>query len=203
MVLLDTEASDESAGVVGYALNNDPTGREILKVSGFGSSMDRHSTEAMEFFLQFEGKEIFKRAIAGMGSLSQQVLEKNGLTIDDVDLVIPHQANIRIIDTLMRKMGIPGNKAFVNIENYGNTSAATIPIALCDALEAGRIKPDHTFLSCAFGAGLTSAAAVIKWGQRTTPVNYSDAKLPPCDKTALQRIARAVERDKKKTECAA
>ncbi|MBY5993960.1 ketoacyl-ACP synthase III [Ferrimonas balearica] len=190
------EASDNEAGVLSYAMNNDPEGREILKVSGFGTNMDKGSPHAMEFFLQFEGREIFKRAIAGMGRLSQQVLAESGVSPEQVDLVVPHQANVRIIDTLIGKMGLPKEKAFVNIEHYGNTSAATVPIALCDALESGRIQPGDTLLSCAFGAGLTSAAAVIKWGERTTPLAQSDAELPPCDVDALTLIQSAVERDR-------
>ncbi|MBY6188535.1 ketoacyl-ACP synthase III [Marinobacter hydrocarbonoclasticus] len=190
------EATDEPVGVLSYAMNNDPEGREILKVAGFGTGMDRSDPEAMSFYLQFEGREIFKRAIAGMGKLSQKVLAESGVSPEQVDLVVPHQANVRIIDTLIGKMGLPKEKAFVNIEHYGNTSAATVPIALCDALEAGRIQPGDTLLSCAFGAGLTSAAAVIKWGERTTPVRESQAELPPCEQSGLELIRAAVERDR-------
>jgi 3-oxoacyl-[acyl-carrier-protein] synthase-3 len=127
-----------------------------------------------------------------MGKLSAQVLEKCGLSKDDVDLVIPHQANERIIDTLVSKMRIPKEKAFVNIANYGNTSAATIPIAICGALEKGLIKPNDTILSCAFGAGLTSAALALKWGERVTPIAVSDAELPPCEETGVELVRRAV-----------
>ena len=128
-----------------------------------------------------------------MGKLSTQVLEKCGVDKDDIDWVIPHQANERIIDTLISRMKIPKEKAVVNIANYGNTSAATIPIAICDALEKGMIKPNQTILSCAFGAGLTSAAVLFKWGDRITPINQSDAELPPCDKTGIELVARAVK----------
>ncbi|AZQ10306.1 MULTISPECIES: ketoacyl-ACP synthase III [Shewanella] len=185
------EASDVPGGVLGYELNNDPDGRDILK-AGFGTAMDRFSPESLDFYIQFDGQEIFKRAINGMGKLSAQVLEKCGLSKDDVDLVIPHQANERIIDTLVSKMRIPKEKAFVNIANYGNTSAATIPIAICDALEKGLIKPNDTILSCAFGAGLTSAALALKWGERVTPIAVSDAELPPCEETGVELVRRAV-----------
>ncbi|WP_372870456.1 ketoacyl-ACP synthase III [Shewanella sp.] len=185
------EASDVPGGVLGYELNNDPDGRDILK-AGFGTAMDRFSPESLDFYIQFDGQEIFKRAINGMGKLSAQVLEKCGLSKDDVDLVIPHQANERIIDTLVSKMRIPKEKAFVNIANYGNTSAATIPIAICDALEKGLIKPNDTILSCAFGAGLTSAAVALKWGERVTPISVSDAELPPCEETGVELVRRAV-----------
>jgi len=186
------EASDIPGGVLGYELNNDPEGRDILK-AGFGTAMDRFSAESLDFYIQFDGQEIFKRAINGMGKLSAQVLEKCGVDKDEVDLVIPHQANERIIDTLVSRMRIPKEKAFVNLANYGNTSAATIPIAICDALDKGLIKPNQTILSCAFGAGLTSAAVLFKWGERVTPINTSDAELPPCDKTGLELVKRAVD----------
>ncbi|BDY04737.1 ketoacyl-ACP synthase III [Ferrimonas sp. YFM] len=191
-VILEAVESEEPTGVLSYAMNNDPQARDILKVDAFGSDMDRWSEDATDFQFQFEGREIFKRAIAGMSSLGKKVLTESNTPLDAVDLVVPHQANVRIIDTLIGKMGLPAEKAFINIENYGNTSAATVPIALCDALEQGRIKPGDTLLSCAFGAGLTSAAAVIKWGDRVTPVNTCDAELPPCEQTGLELIAPAV-----------
>ncbi|WOT03910.1 ketoacyl-ACP synthase III [Shewanella youngdeokensis] len=186
------EATDQPIGVLGYELNNDPAGRDILK-SEFGTSMDRFEASSLDFYIEFNGKEIFKRAIAGMGKLSNKVIEKCGIEKDDIDWVIPHQANERIIDTLINRMKIPKEKAIVNIANYGNTSAATIPIAICDALEQGKIKPNQTILSCAFGAGLTSAAALIKWGDRVTPINNSNAELPPCDKTGIELVSKAVK----------
>ncbi|WP_417762838.1 ketoacyl-ACP synthase III [Shewanella sp.] len=186
------EATDKVEGVLSYELNNDPEGREILKAS-FGSGMDRYSADSLDFFIQFDGREIFKRAIQGMANLSAKVLENCDMDKDQVDLVIPHQANERIIDTLVHKMKIDPTKAFVNIANYGNTSAATIPIAICDALEQDLIKPGQHILSCAFGAGLTSAAILLKWGERITPINESDAELPPCDQTGLELIKRAVD----------
>ncbi|MCK8043905.1 ketoacyl-ACP synthase III [Shewanella sp. 1CM18E] len=186
------EATDEAIGVLGYELNNDPDGRDILK-AGFGTAMDRFEASSLDFYIEFNGQEIFKRAIAGMGKLSTKVIEKCGIDKEEIDWVIPHQANERIIDTLISRMKIPKEKAVVNIANYGNTSAATIPIAICDALEQGKIQPNQMILSCAFGAGLTSAAALIKWGDRVTPIATSDAALPPCDKTGIELVAKAVK----------
>ncbi|GIU30864.1 3-oxoacyl-[acyl-carrier-protein] synthase 3 [Shewanella colwelliana] len=186
------EATDQPGGVLGYELNNDPAGRDILK-AGFGTAMDRFNAASLDFYIEFNGQEILKRAIAGMGKLSTKVLEKCGVDKEEVDWVIPHQANERIIDTLINRMKIPKEKAVVNIANYGNTSAATIPIAICDALEKGMIKPNQTILSCAFGAGLTSAAVLFKWGDRVTPINQSDAELPPCEQTGIELVAGAVK----------
>ncbi|WP_192022911.1 ketoacyl-ACP synthase III [Shewanella sp. WPAGA9] len=186
------EASKEPGGVLGYELNNDPAARDILS-SGFGTQMDRFDSASLDFFINLNGQEVFKRAIHGMGGLSTKVLANCDMTKEDVDLVIPHQANERIIDTLISRMKIPKDKAFVNIAKYGNTSAATIPIAICDALEQGRINSGQTILSCAFGAGLTSAALLLKWGERTTPINAPTAELPPCEVSALELIKPAVE----------
>ncbi|MBQ4891855.1 3-oxoacyl-ACP synthase [Shewanella sp. UCD-FRSSP16_17] len=186
------EASNEPGGVLGYELNNDPAARDILS-SGFGTQMDRFDSASLDFFINLNGQEVFKRAIHGMGGLSTKVLANCDMTKEDVDLVIPHQANERIIDTLISRMKIPKEKAFVNIAKYGNTSAATIPIAICDALEQGRINSGQTILSCAFGAGLTSAALLLKWGERTTPINAPTAELPPCEVSALELIKPAVE----------
>ncbi|MEZ9237095.1 ketoacyl-ACP synthase III [Shewanella sp. 10N.286.52.A9] len=186
------EASNEPGGVLGYELNNDPAARDILS-SGFGTQMDRFDSASLDFFINLNGQEVFKRAIHGMGGLSTKVLANCDMTKEDVDLVIPHQANERIIDTLISRMKIPKEKAFVNIAKYGNTSAATIPIAICDALEQGRINSGQTILSCAFGAGLTSAALLLKWGERTTPINAPTAELSPCEVSALELIKPAVE----------
>jgi len=186
------EASDQPGGVLGYELNNDPEGRDILK-SDFGTKMDRFNHDSLDFYIHINGQDVFKRAIHGMGSLSNKVLTKCGVDINDVDFVIPHQANERIIDTLVSRMKIPKEKAFINIADYGNTSAATIPIAICDALSQGKIQSGQTILTCAFGAGLTSAALLLTWGERITPVKISDAKLPDCDKTALELIKPAVD----------
>ncbi|WP_394133280.1 ketoacyl-ACP synthase III [Shewanella maritima] len=193
------EASEQEGGILGYELNNDPAGRDILK-SGFGTQMNRFEADALDFYIHLNGQEVFKRAIHGMGALSTKVLEKCQVNKEDVDLVIPHQANERIIDTLISRMKIPKEKAFVNIAEYGNTSAATIPIAICDALEQGKIQPGQTILSCAFGAGLTSAAVLLKWGERTTPINVSDAEVPACDTDALTLIKPAVDYFMAKTD---
>src|SRR5210317_1879544 len=121
------------------------------------------------------------------------VLEKLGLTQNDIDRIIPHQANLRIIESLAKYLSVDMSKVEVNIQNYGNTSAATIPVALVEAMEAGRVKPRSRILLAAFGAGLTRAAGLVRWGKRTTPIKQSDAELPPCDKTALELLSESIE----------
>jgi len=99
-----------------------------------------------------------------MGDASVEALEKCGLSPDDVDLFIPHQANIRIIESAARRLGLPPEKVFVNVQKYGNTSAASIPIAIDEAMREGRLKKGNIVVIVGFGAGLTWAASVIRWG---------------------------------------
>ena len=132
--------------------------------------------------------EIFKKAVKGMGDASVAVLEQAGVTIDDIDVIVPHQANLRIIEAVAKRAGASMDKVFLNVHKYGNMSAATAPVALVEAVEAGRIKPGGLVLIPAFGAGLTLSAHLIRWGDRVTPIATSDAELPPCDKTALQIV---------------
>ena len=106
---------------------------------------------------------------------------------------MPHQANIRIIETLAKRLNAPMEKVMVNIEKYGNTSAATVPVALCEALEQGRIKPGDNVLAAAFGAGLTWGAFLVRWGDRVEPLGTCDDELPPCDKTALEILQPWIE----------
>jgi len=103
-----------------------------------------------------------------------------------VDLLIPHQANLRIIDATAKRLGLKEDQVYTNIQYYGNTSAASIPIALSEALEAGRITRGAKIVLVAFGAGLTWGAAAIQWGDRVEPKALSDAALPPSDRTGLQ-----------------
>ena len=109
---------------------------------------------------------------------------------DDVDLVIPHQANLRIIEAVAKKTGVPMERVFVNVHRYGNMSAATVPVALCEALEEGRVKPGALLLMPSFGGGLTFTGHVVRWGQRVTPLGTSDVELPPNQQSALEIVTR-------------
>ncbi|WP_269620148.1 ketoacyl-ACP synthase III [Zhongshania sp. BJYM1] len=179
------EACDEECGLIAEKLGCDGEGRGILAARDSGTIRERFTGIDGFFDVNFEGPEIFKRAVRGMGQAVTSVLEKLALEPEQIDLLIPHQANIRIIETLAKRLKAPPEKVIVNIEKYGNTSAATVPIALCEALETGRIKPGDKILTAAFGAGLTWGAAVIKWGSRVTPLSECGEELPPSDKTAL------------------
>ena len=115
-------------------------------------------------FIQMDGKEVFRRAVRIMVDSGQKSLAHAGITADDLALVVPHQANIRIIQAACDRLGVPIEKAATVLHYTGNTSSASIPLALCDALDAGRVKPGDLVLLVGFGAGMTAASAVIRWG---------------------------------------
>ncbi|HEY9036955.1 MAG TPA: ketoacyl-ACP synthase III [Pseudomonadales bacterium] len=191
------EASDQPAGVQSFRMGCDGEARHILQVNGYGTAMNRFTTDGV-FDLSFEGQEIFKRAIRGMSGAAEGAMAELGITADEIDLVIPHQANSRIIQTLAKQMNVPMEKVMVNVHKFGNTSAASVPIALSEALSEGRVRPGALLLSAAFGAGLTWASVVIRWGDRVTPKAVSDVALPPCEQSALALIAEAVAACSKK-----
>ena len=124
--------------------------------------------------------------------LHQEVLAKAKRTVDDVDLVIPHQANLRIIESVAKRVGAPMERVYVTVQRYGNMSSATIPVSLVDALEEGRVRPGAHILMPAFGAGLTWSSHLVRWGKRTTPLGTSPLELPPCKQTALERVRELI-----------
>ena len=105
-------------------------------------------------------------------------------------LVVPHQANLRIIESVAKYAGIPMERVMLTVEKYGNMSAATVPVALVEALEDGRVEPGSTLLMPAFGGGLTYCSLLVRWGDRTTPLGTCDEELPPCEETALQMVEK-------------
>jgi 3-oxoacyl-[acyl-carrier-protein] synthase III len=109
-------------------------------------------------------------------------------------LLVPHQANLRIIEAVAKKCGVSMERVFLTVQRYGNMSSATVPVALVEALEEGRVAPNSYLLAPGFGAGLTWCAHVIKWGGRVTPLGTTDIDLPPCDRTAVQIIQDYLQR---------
>lgn len=182
------EGSDGEVGVLASDLGMDGAAGHVLEVPIDGTMGDRVHPDPAMCGISMEGQEIFRRAVTKMGESSLISLDKAGLGLEDVDLLIPHQANSRIIDATARRLGLDGAKVYVNIQSYGNTSAATIPVALTEALEDGRISPGDIILFTAFGGGLTWASLVYKWGSRVTPLGESDAALPPPDRNTLELL---------------
>ena len=185
------EASDDKSGLLGTKTGCDSEDREILHIRNFGTGIDKYQAVGPSDIL-FEGREIFKRAVKGMTTAVDDVLNQVDCNISDIDILIPHQANLRIIQAIQSKVNLPDEAVMVNINKYGNTSAATIPIALCEAVEDGLIKPNSRIISAAFGAGLTWAASFIQWGERTTPIHPASHSLSECNQSGLDLIKDAV-----------
>jgi 3-oxoacyl-[acyl-carrier-protein] synthase-3 len=182
------EVTDTEEGLLSEQLGCYADARETLRVHGMGGRYANRGILYGSVRWQFEGQEIFKRAVQGMGAASESALAKVGLQPANVDLVVPHQANLRIIEAVAKRTHVPMERVFVNIQRYGNMSAATVPVALCEALEEGRVKPGSVLLMPGFGGGLTYSAHVVRWGPRTRPRGESDIQLPPNDRTALQIV---------------
>jgi 3-oxoacyl-[acyl-carrier-protein] synthase-3 len=165
------QATEEPSGVLTYVLGSDGSGGEHLIVKGGGAArpLTHESLVAHEQYLQMNGNQVFKFATRVVGKAVRQVIADAGLTSKDIDLFIPHQANARIIESAARQAHLPMEKVFMNVQKYGNTSAASIPLALCEAFEEGRAKIGDTLAFVAFGAGLTWAAAVVKIVERKSP----------------------------------
>ncbi len=187
------EPCDHESGLLYSHLGCEGEAAAALQIPNFGTAGNRFVDNYAIFDVQFDGREIFRRAVKGMAREIRIVLGELGLTNNDVDLIIPHQANRRIIESLAKHLSVDMSKVVLNIQRYGNTSAATIPVAMCESLEDGRIQPNSKILLAAFGAGLTRAAGLIRWGDRTTPLRQSDAQLPPCDQTALEILGEAIK----------
>ncbi|MBU1611509.1 MAG: 3-oxoacyl-ACP synthase, partial [Proteobacteria bacterium] len=137
---------------------------DLLTVGGGSASTYQLGDPIREdFFVQLVGSEVYKNAVRSMSDISKELLAKHNLTIDDVDVLLPHQANLRIMDAVGKKLNIPTEKVFCNIERYGNTSAGSVPIALTEARNSGFIKENERMLICAFGAGFTWGAALLEF----------------------------------------
>src|SRR4029079_427331 len=182
------QATDRNEGLLAEKLGCYGEAREILRVHGMGGRYANHGILHGVTRWHFEGQEIFKRAVHGMGVACEEALAKLHLSANDVDLVVPHQANLRIIEAVAKRVHVPMERVFVNVQRYGNMSSATVPVALCEALEEGRVRPGAVLLMPGFGSGLTFAAHVVRWGERITPLQQSRAELPPCEKSALEIV---------------
>ena len=155
----------EDVGILDILTGADGTETDILLVPG-GGSANPSTVETIErsmHKIQMQGNQVFKHAVRVMCQSAADVLQNVGLTADDVDLVVPHQANTRIIEALAQRLTVGMDKFKINLDRYGNTSAASVPIALDEAFRNGRIHPGDNILMVAFGGGLTWASAVIRW----------------------------------------
>jgi 3-oxoacyl-[acyl-carrier-protein] synthase-3 len=165
------QASEEPGGVISAVLRSDGSGADLLSIPG-GGSLHPASMQTLYdglHYIQMNGREVFRFATRVMAEASQQTVEAAHLTMDDIQLLIPHQANQRIIEAAARGLNYPMEQVMVNLERYGNTSTASIPIATVEALEQGRLNPGDKTVMVAFGGGLTWGAALVEW---TGPLPY-------------------------------
>jgi 3-oxoacyl-[acyl-carrier-protein] synthase-3 len=146
-------------GFLGFELGADGGGGESLWLPGSGS----RAFEDPEKYVKMNGREVFKFATRVLVQSAEALLKQCGTSIDDVDVYVPHQANVRIIDHATRKLGVPSEKVVVNVDRYGNTSSGSIPLALADAAADGRLSPGKLVLMTGMGAGLTWGSALIRW----------------------------------------
>lgn len=165
-VLLEV-ADSGNEGILGFDLGNDPAGTELLKVPAGGSRepATEETVASRRHFIRMNGGEVYKFATRIIVSSVSEVLSRNGCRVEEVDLFIPHQANIRIIDAAARKLGIAAERVFSNLARYGNTSCASIPLCLDEAAAEGRIHSGELVLMVGFGAGLSWGSCLVRMGE--------------------------------------
>lgn len=163
--LTDAEQQASGRGVLSVHLYADGAQAESLTIPG-GGSLYPTSTETLadgKHFIHMAGKVIFTHAVRNLAAACQAALKREGLRPSDIDLVVAHQANLRIVEAVAQRLELPMEKFFINIDKYGNTSSASVPIALDEAVRAGRVRPGDRLLFCALGAGLAWGAACVRW----------------------------------------
>ncbi|HEX3395908.1 MAG TPA: beta-ketoacyl-ACP synthase 3 [Steroidobacteraceae bacterium] len=194
--------SPSESGVIAEKLQCYADARQILRVRGMGTMYANLGVLYGQTTWDFDGQEIFRKAVQGMSEASLDVMRRAGVTMNDIGLVVPHQANLRIIDAVAKRAGASADKVFLTVQKYGNMSSATAPVALVEAVEEGRVAANSLVLMPAFGGGLTLSAHLIRWGDRLTPLAACDAELPPTTKTALD-IVNEIRAQKKLGEAEA
>ena len=184
------EASESGDGMLGADLGADGAAGSTMVFESLGTRrplIDHREPDVSR--LHFEGRAVFKIAVRGIVDSVTRALERAGVTADEVALVVPHQANARIISSATQKLGIEPERVMLNIATHGNTSAASVPMALADAATAGRIRPGDVVVMTAFGGGVTWATAVFRWGDRVDALDTSTAALPRTDATVFDLLA--------------
>jgi 3-oxoacyl-[acyl-carrier-protein] synthase-3 len=185
------EESDEPGGLLAFELGSDGTAGDLLCIVGSGTENNPLRDVLPTIFM--EGPEVFRRAVTLMGDASTRVIARCRARTGGCRPLIPHQANGPNHRCHGRRLDLDPKRVFINIAACGNTSAATIPIALSEALEEGRIGAGDVIVFAAFGGGFTWAAAAYRWGSRVTPLGTSNADLPPSSATALELLAPNIE----------
>lgn len=159
------EADTSGKGMLSCVLGSDGAGADLLRLPAGGSRLPASAQTVAEgqHYIHMAGNEVFKFAVKTVSEIALEALQRAGLSVADVDLFVPHQANLRIIDAAAKRLGIREDRLFVNVDRYGNTSCASIPIALSEAQDQRRLAPGHLVLVCGFGAGLSWGCSVMRW----------------------------------------
>jgi 3-oxoacyl-[acyl-carrier-protein] synthase-3 len=176
-------ASDEPGGALGIELTTAPEGAYMiwLPAGGAKSPPSPETIARGEHFIRMEGKETYRFATKTMATTALESVRKSGLDASDIDLFIPHQANVRIVEAVAKGLDLPMDKMYVNLDRYGNTSAASVPIALAEAVNEGRVKVGDRIVMVAFGAGFTSGAVTVEWTADPARGPAGDATVRPDD----------------------
>jgi 3-oxoacyl-[acyl-carrier-protein] synthase-3 len=192
------QASDEPGGVMGAVMRSDGSGANLLEIPAGGSQLPPTAdTVARNLHtIQMNGREVFRFATRVMASATKEAVARSGLQLEDIELVVPHQANLRIIEAAARGLHLPMERFYVNIQRYGNTSSASIPMAICEAVAEHRIHPGDHLVLVGFGAGLTWGSIVVQWVE-TRPAaprrGRALASLGARLSSLLRRIWRRIE----------
>ena len=191
-------ATDQPSGVLAFELGSDGSGAEALIVPAAGSTkpIDQDGLDKRENFIRMDGQAVFKFATRTVAASLKRVVAQAGLLPDDITLFIPHQANARIIEAGAKFLRQPLDKFYINVHKYGNTSAASVPLAMVEAIEEGRLKPGDKVAMVAFGAGLTWAAAVVQMGEgEISPAHtlFSAGRATYLAKKAQNRVMDGVQ----------
>ncbi len=192
------QASDEPGGVLSGVMHSDGSGGDLLAVPAGGSKLpvSELTLHAGQHFIHMDGREVFRFATRVMASATQEALTASQLSVNDLSIVIPHQANYRIIESAARGLKLPMDKFYINLDRYGNTSTASIPIATVEAFEAGRLHPGDKMVFVGFGAGLTWGALAAQWtGPRPVakPINPERYRLLGRIRSFVRRVIRRIE----------
>jgi 3-oxoacyl-[acyl-carrier-protein] synthase-3 len=192
------QSSVDPGGVLSAVMRSDGSGGDLLIIPAGGSAhpASLETLQTDQHFIQMNGREVFRFATRVMSQATQEALTKANLTLNDIKLVIPHQANLRIIKAALKGLNIPMERCFVNLDRYGNTSTASIPIATVEAIQQGLISPGDRIAFVGFGAGLTWGAAIIEWSgpqpgiRKVRPVPY---RLYARVRSFLLRLLRKID----------
>jgi 3-oxoacyl-[acyl-carrier-protein] synthase-3 len=192
------QAGDEPGGVLSAVMRSDGSGGDLLSLPAGGSLLPASPETIVnkQHTIHMNGREVFRFATRVIAQATKEVVASAQLKMEDVQLVIPHQANLRIIEAAMRGLEIPLDQCFINIERYGNTSTASIPIAACEAIQQGRMQAGDNLVFVGFGAGLTWGAVMVRWTGPFLPHRHiypSSYRLWVAIRSKLLRVMRTVE----------